>query len=300
MIREFRSNDAPAVAALVSTHSPWLETAAGLVHRLEALPERAQPARWVAEEDGQIVAWAEAEFDWSGEAEHVGQLWVLVAPAYRGHGIGSRLFDTAVDHLVARGARELRTWSFDESAPFLERRAFERRREERISAVDPRTVDTSRLDELEPGVRVVALADLVDRLPDVYELYAEAAADMPLDHPQTNFSYQEWLEETIADPDLSREGSAVVLIDDRPVALSWVGVDLEHRRAEHELTGTARAYRRRGLARLAKLAALRWCAAHGIERLATGNDGENAGMLAINYELGFRPDAVEIEWAKRV
>jgi GNAT superfamily N-acetyltransferase len=90
-----------------------------------------------------------------------------------------------------------------------------------------------------------------------------------------------------------------VLIDDRPVALSWVGVDLEHRRAEHELTGTARAYRRRGLARLAKLAALRWCAAHGIERLATGNDGENAGMLAINYELGFRPDAVEIEWAKR-
>ncbi len=300
MIREFRAEDAAAVAALVSTHSPWLETAAGLVHRLDALPERAQAARWVAEDDGEVVAWAEAEFDWSSEAEHVGQLWVLVDPAFRRRGLGSRLFETAAAYLVARGALELRTWSFDESAPFLERRGFERRRGERVSAVDPRTVDTSRLEELEPGVRVVALADLLDRLPEVYALYAEAAADMPLDHPQTNFSYEEWLEETIADPDLSQEGSALVLVNDRPVALSWVGVDLERRRAEHELTGTARAYRRRGLARLAKLAVLRWCAEQGIERLATGNDGENTGMLAINDELGFRPDVVETEWAKRL
>jgi GNAT superfamily N-acetyltransferase len=300
VIREFSSEDAEAVAALVSAHSPWLETAAGLVHRLGALPARAQPARWVAEADGEVVAWGEAEFDWSSEAEQVGHVWVLVDPAHRGRGIGSRLFETAVDHLTSRGARELRTWSFEESAPFLERRSFERRREERVSAVDPRTVDTSRLDELEPGVRVVRLADLLDRLPEVYALYAEAAADMPADHAQTNFSYEEWLEETVANPTLSHEGSVVVLVDDRPAALSWVDVDFEHRKAEQELTGTAQAYRRRGLARLAKLAVLRWCAAEGIERLATGNDGENAGMLAINYELGFRPDAVETEWAKRL
>jgi RimJ/RimL family protein N-acetyltransferase len=91
-----------------------------------------------------------------------------------------------------------------------------------------------------------------------------------------------------------------VLVDARPAALSWVDVDLERRRAEQELTGTARTYRRRGLARLAKLAVLRWCAAEGIERLATGNDGENAGMLAINEELGFRPDLIETECAKRL
>ena len=34
---------------------------------------------------------------------------------------------------------------------------------------------------------------------------------------------------------------------------------------------------------------MRWCAEHGIERLATGNDATNAGMLAINDELGYRP-----------
>jgi GNAT superfamily N-acetyltransferase len=299
-IREFRNKDAAAAAALIASHSLWLETAAGLVHRLGALPARAQAARWVAEADGKLIAWAEAEFDWSSEADHEGQFWVLVDPGSRRQGIGSRLFDTAVDYLAARGARGLRTWSFEESALFLERHGFERRREERVSTVDPRSVDTSRLNELERGVQVVPLADLLDRLPEVYALYAEAAADMPADHAQTNFSFEEWLEETIANPTLSHEGSAVVLVDDRPAALSWVDVDLERRRAEQELTGTARAFRRRGLARLAKLAVLRWCAAAGIERLATGNDGENAGMLAINYELGFRPDAAETEWAKRL
>jgi GNAT superfamily N-acetyltransferase len=299
-IRAFRNEDAAAAAALIASHSLWLETAAGLVHRLAALPARAQAARWVAEADGKLVAWAEAEFDWSSEAEQEGQFWVLVDPGFRHRGIGSRLVETAVDYLAARGARGLRTWAFEDSAPFLERRGFERRREERVSAVDPRTVDTSPLDELEPGVRVVRLTDVLDRLPEVYALYAEAAADMPADHAQTNFSFEEWLDETVANPTLSHEGSVVVLVDDRPAALSWVDVDLERRRAEQELTGTARAYRRRGLARLAKLAVLRWCAAAGIERLATGNDGENAGMLAINYELGFRPDAVETEWAKRL
>jgi GNAT superfamily N-acetyltransferase len=300
MIREFEEPDAAAAAALISAHSPWLETAAGLLHNLRALPARARPARWIGEADSVVVAWAEAEFDWLSNAENVGQLWVLVDPAHRRRGLGSRLFEGAEGYLASGGARELRTWSFHESALFLERRGFERRREEWVAAVDPNIVDTSRLDDLDPGVRVLRLADVLDRLPEVFALYAEAAADMPADHPRTKFSFEEWLDETIANPTLSHEGSVVVLLDDRPAALSLVAVDFERRRAEHDLTGTARAFRRRGLARVAKLAVLRWCAENGIERLATGNDGENTGMLAINAELGFRPDVVETEWAKRL
>jgi RimJ/RimL family protein N-acetyltransferase len=88
-------------------------------------------------------------------------------------------------------------------------------------------------------------------------------------------------------------------VDDRPVAFSWVNVDHAHGAAEQQLTGTLRSYRRRGLARLAKLAVIRWCAVEGISRLATGNDSTNAGMLAINEQLGFRPFAFETEWVKR-
>ena len=60
-------------------------------------------------------------------------------------------------------------------------------------------------------------------------------------------------------------------------------------RAAHDMTGTVREYRRRGLARLAKMAALRWCADSGVRTVFTSNDTTNADMLALNEHLGYRP-----------
>jgi GNAT superfamily N-acetyltransferase len=300
VIREFVDSDAEDAAALLAELSPWLWTADGILHRLGALPERAHRRTWVAEADGAVVGWGEAEFDWVAERDDIGTVWAIVAPAHRGQGLGSGLFERGVAHMLERGARELRTWTFVDGDAFVEHRGFRRARVERFSAVDPRTVDTSALDDLPAGVALAPLASLLDRLPEVHALYAETAADMPADHPESNLPYDEWLEETIGNPELSREGSAVVLVDDRPAALSWVSVDELRRLAQQELTGTTRAHRRRGFARLAKLAVLRWCAERGITRVATGNDSTNVGMLALNDQLGFRPFATETEWVKQV
>lgn len=240
----------------------------------------------------------EAEFDWVAQLEGIGRLYALVAPDRRGAGFGAALFDRAVAHLGAHGACELRSWSFPDGDRFLERRGFSRAREERLSAVDPRTVDTSRLERLPAGVAVVPLTELADRLEQVHAVYAEAAADMPADHAESNIPYGEWVTETIGDPDLAQDGSFVVLVEGRPAALSWLKVDRVRGVAEHDLTGTTRSFRGRGLARLAKLAVLRWAAANGITRVATGNDAANSAMLALNRELGFRPFAVETEWVK--
>jgi GNAT superfamily N-acetyltransferase len=300
VIRPFEERDAEAAAALIAANTPWLQTAAGLRHREATLPPRARRATWVAEAGGEIVGWGEAEFDWVAEKPDIGQIWVVVSPANRRRGIGSALFERAFEHVTSRGASEVRSWTFAEADAFLERRGFVRTRVERLSAVDPRAVDTSRLDTLPPDVRVVALADLEHRLPEVHEVFMEALADMPSDHPETNLAYDEWRAEALGDPDLSRQGSSVVLCDDRAAALSWVTVDEARGFAEQELTGTARAYRRRGLARLAKLRVVRWCAEHGVVRLATGNDSTNVAMLAINTELGFRPFTSETEWVKRI
>jgi hypothetical protein len=147
-------------------------------------------------------------------------------------------------------------------------------------------------------VRIVPLRELQDRLREVHAVYAETAADMPADHAETNVPYDEWLAETFADPDLTHDGSFVVLVDDAVAALSWLTVDAGQGLGQQELTGTGRAFRRKGLARLAKLAVMRWAAASSITRISTGNDATNAGMLAINDELGFRPFAVETEWVK--
>jgi GNAT superfamily N-acetyltransferase len=54
------------------------------------------------------------------------------------------------------------------------------------------------------------------------------------------------------------------------------------------MTATVRDFRRRGLARLAKLASIRWAAERGITSILTGNDRENPGMLALNDSLGYR------------
>lgn len=300
LIRPYEDRDAEAAAGLLAEHDPYLHTAAGLRHRLAALPPRARRATWVAEVEGAIVGLAEGEFDWTAEAPDIGQVWVLVSPSHRQRGYGSELFDRALEHVTAHKASEVRSWSFPEGDSFLERRGFTRARVERLSAVDPRTVDTSPLESLAPDVRIVALAALPDRLPELHALFTEALADMPADHPETNLAYDEWLTETIGDPDLSSEGSVVVLVDERPAAISWVAVDSVRGFAHQQLTGTARAYRRRGFARLAKLAVIRWCAEAGIVRLAAGNDATNAGMLAINDALGFRPFASETEWVRRI
>ncbi len=58
--------------------------------------------------------------------------------------------------------------------------------------------------------------------------------------------------------------------------------------ATNEMTGTLADYRGRGLARLAKIATIRWAAEHGIREIATENDAENAAMWGLNQSLGYR------------
>jgi GNAT superfamily N-acetyltransferase len=269
MIRAFEERDAEGVAALLRD-GPWLATPESLVHRARTLPARARARRWVAEEEGAIVGWAQIEFRWTTERDDVAEFWSFVRPDRRGAGIGSRLYELAAAHVIEHGARELGSGAWEEAGHrFLLRRGYERTREARLSALDPRAVDTSGL-ALPEGFRLVALADLRGRERDLHALYMEAAVDVPAVDAPTNIGCDEWVEGWLGDPHLSHDGSFVVLDGDRPVAFAWIKV--AGRRAQNELTGTAREYRRRGLARAAKLATIRWCAEHGIERIATGND----------------------------
>jgi GNAT superfamily N-acetyltransferase len=64
------------------------------------------------------------------------------------------------------------------------------------------------------------------------------------------------------------------------------------------MTGTLPEFRRRGLARLVKLATIRWAAEHGIAAIQTGNSHENPGILALNARLGYRPVATETHYLR--
>ena len=64
------------------------------------------------------------------------------------------------------------------------------------------------------------------------------------------------------------------------------------------MTGTRRDHRRRGLARLAKLATIAWAREQGYPAIVTGCDQDNAGMLQLNKGLGYRTVAIETEYLR--
>lgn len=66
------------------------------------------------------------------------------------------------------------------------------------------------------------------------------------------------------------------------------------------MTGTAPAFRRRGLARLAKEATIRWAAETGIQTILTSNDTTNADMLSLNEHLGYQPTVLHVGVANDV
>jgi GNAT superfamily N-acetyltransferase len=293
LIRPLHEDDLPALARL------WRELRAdavhserGLRHLVTSFPERAQAAHWVADENG-VVGWAFAHRRWwraSGNA----YAWMGVLPEARGRRLGTRLWELAEQHVWTLGVDRVNADVVGDAAGarFLDERGYEHVRTVVVSAVDPRSVSpgelvTRRARAERDGYRIVPYED-VD-LAALYRLDMEASDDAPGEDSPHALSFEEWRRDLLDQPDLTHEGSVAVVAAGEPVAYSALSIDTESGRGRNEGTGTARAHRGRGLASLAKLAQLRWAAEHGIERVITDNDEQNAPMLAINRRLGYVP-----------
>jgi GNAT superfamily N-acetyltransferase len=301
-IRPFRTDDAEATMPLF--RELWSEdivTPAGLVHFIERQPERAAVRAWVAHTGGEIVAFANARMRWAIQTEGIAGLWVGVLPAYRRQGIGARLFELAAEHVGAHGARRLES-TYREHEPeggaFAERLGFRETRREQYWALE---VDSAVIADVQrpDSTTVVRLRDVRDRERELFDLYDAAERDMPDDHVHA-IPYEDWLSGELGNPELDLDVSAVVLVGDRPASFAWLISDREGRRAGNEMTGTAPEFRRRGLARLAKEATIRWAADAGIRTIVTSNDTTNADMLSLNEHLGYRPTVVRIGVANDV
>lgn len=306
-IRPFRDEDAPAVADLVRRLVPgFLITSEVMLHWIRTAPERARTRLWIAQEGGDLTGLVWVDLKWWAEQPGIGDVFLLVRPESRGKGLGTLLYDLAEAHLAEHGAWKLESHvTDDDGRRFAERREFRETRRERLSQLDVAAADLAELPELErakeaEGFRLAPLRELLDRPEALHATYLEAAKDMPTDDPHADIDFEEWRTDTLGNPLLDADGSINVVEGDRPVAFTWLLVDREGGRGMHELTGTLRSHRGRGLARLAKLAAVRWCREQGVHTLLTGNDAENAPMLAINDRLGYRPTVLHYQFARIV
>jgi RimJ/RimL family protein N-acetyltransferase len=293
VIRTLQHDDIPQLARLWRELRPdAMHSERGLRHLVESFPERARAAHWVADEDG-VVAWGFAHRRWwrAGSNAYV---WIGVLAEARGRALGRELWELAQRHVAGLGVERINADAIGDAAGsrFLERRGFVRVRTVVISAVDPRSADLreleARLARAEAdGYRLLSYSDA--DLPALYRLDMEASDDSPGEDAPHELTFEEWRRDLLEQPDLTHEGSVVVMLGDEPVGYCALSIDRESRRGRNEGTGTARAHRGRGLATLAKLAQLCWAAEQGIERIITDNDEQNAPMLAINRRLGYRP-----------
>lgn len=305
-IRPLRRTDIPGAVALRRTIWPDdVTTPESYAWGIDHADPSERARRWVAVADRRVVGLGVASrATWTSEPvafAHVG-----VEPAWRGRGIGSRLFELVDEHVAALGV--LRTSSGIErgdtaSARFLAERGFRHARDLQVWSLDPKTVAAAELPARRAaaegdGFRLVPIRELIDRPEDLYRLHVEVGRDIPADDP-IEPAYAAWRTDELDTPLFDPDASFCVLAGNEPIAFTWIRVDREGHRAQHGLTGTLRAYRHRGLAHLVKLASIVWLADQGVTVLYTDNDTTNRDMLALNEQLGFQPLSVIELWSRR-
>jgi len=282
-------DDAPAVVALRATVYPYLVRGVESTRRMIAEPP--PTPGWtalVAEVDSQVVGWVTAERDNTTSTANFGNISLLhVHPEHRKRGIGTALLAAATGHLVPLGIRRVRAWAQPEALPFARRHGFEPSREMRYSALDLDSLPA--LPDPPPGVRLRPIAELDPHL--IYAADVAAAVDEPGDVPVDAMSYESWQYDVWDNVGLDKTASTAAEVDGEVAAFSLVKRDGD--RMWSDFTASVPAYRGRGLARLAKTAALHRAAAAGVRVAYTSNDEANAPMLAINARLGYRPVAAQ-------
>jgi GNAT superfamily N-acetyltransferase len=299
-IRLYRPEDAELVVPLLRALIPGeMKTAPAIRHWIASQPRRAGMRAWTAVSGPTLVGWANTRLRWGIEETDIAGGWVGVLPENRRSGLGSRLYELAEEHARSLGARRFTSFAMEASADglaFARHRGFEEGRRDQYWELDVAAA-AFRNRPPPPGTEIVPLRALAARERDLFELYDAAHRDMPGDETWT-LDFNEWRPETLGNPTLDLDLSAVVLVDARPVAFSWLLADREGGLGENELTGTLPEFRRRGLARLAKEQAIRWAGEAGLHTLYTSNDAMNADMLALNEHLGYRPTQVQLRLAK--
>ncbi|MFJ4684097.1 GNAT family N-acetyltransferase [Streptomyces sp. NPDC088789] len=272
-----------------------LVTPESLLHDLDRSRPDAHVRLLVAERDGEIIGTAQTGLALDSPEPGQGYLDVYVAPDRTGHGAGSLLVRTGEDHLATSGATRVHSWVLDkpEHRAFAERHGYTASRTGHFLRLDLAHGTLPPLPPVPPGVTLCTGADFADDPRPMFDLDAEATADEPGDIGAEITDYPAWVEETWRHPLLNHALTSVVLVDGAPAAFSAANTDGRGRYSS-AMTGTRRAHRGKGLAKLAKTDSLHRARAAGCVEAITGNDAGNGPMLAINTWFGYRICATEV------
>jgi GNAT superfamily N-acetyltransferase len=304
IVREVRPGvraDLDGFAAVRHSALPfYLVTADSLAHDLAHSHPDAHYRALVAEQDGEIIGTAEVGLAYDAPEPGQGYLNVYVHPERTHRGAGALLVRTAEEHLAGAGATRSYAWVLDEPAnrAFAERHGYRAGRSAHFLRLDLAHGTLPPPQDPPPGVELRTGADFADDPRPLFALDAEVTQDEPGDVGAELADYEAWLEEIWRHPLNNLELTVVAVADGRPAAFSAARTD--GTRYGSAMTGTARAHRGRGLAKLAKNHSLHRARAAGYAEAFTGNDTGNGPMLAINKWFGYDVCATEVRYVREL
>jgi GNAT superfamily N-acetyltransferase len=302
-LRTSTMDDADIVAGLETARNPEDPSDPAMVRFWWATraPDESQ-MQLVAERDGSAAAFVAAGHEsWETMPKRFGWIRPLLHPKIWSKTRFARLIDAgeswlreeqcaiAVAHTRERLPDEVRA---------LEDRGYSEVRRLKISELDVvagrekllAEAQRSRAQMEKQGVRLLTLDrdDDPDRLAKLYELIIGAERDIPTTVPWRTMPFDEWHRFWFENPGvredrfwIAREGPAMV-------GVSVIGYPPSQGVPWTFFTATSQSVRGRGVARALKYETLAQAIALGAQRVRTNNDGENAPILHLNAEMGYR------------
>ncbi|MFI1940108.1 GNAT family N-acetyltransferase [Streptomyces purpureus] len=299
IVRDLRLGDAADAAAVTRVRRAALPYLVTTPEALAFGAENAHPAAkyrlLVAERDGEVIGTAHAGIAYDSSEPGLGYVTPHVHPDHRGRGAGGLLLRTAEEHLAGEGATAVYAWALEESGSleFARRRGYEPRRTAHFLRLDLADGPLPEPPALPAGVELRTAADFAADPRPLFEADAETTSDEPSDIAIDFDDYEDWLNHTWSSPLLDKELTTVVVVDGEVAAFTAAQTDGLTRYVSG-MTGTLRAHRGRGLAKIAKTDSLHRARAAGYTEAFTNNDAGNGAMLAINRWFGYSVCATEV------
>jgi GNAT superfamily N-acetyltransferase len=282
--------------ALLAVHNAVYPNGPLGLRELRSLESQVREIRfWVAWKGSRVVGAADAGLRVQ-QPEAFGYAWVL--PDKRGHGIGSRLYETISAYAASRGKDVLEAWVEDaqpDGLAFVRNRGFhEIGRELRVS-LDLTKIEAPWID-VPAGITITTWAERPDSIRGIYDVAVEASADIPGDEDREVEPFEDWVaHEMEAGPGDRKDATFVALAGDEVVGYSKFSLsDVQPKVAHHDLTGVRRAWRKQGIARALKQTQIAWAKHEGFERLETTNEERNAPIRKLNAEFGYEPSGIRM------
>ncbi|WP_329278908.1 GNAT family N-acetyltransferase [Streptomyces sp. NBC_01451] len=304
-VRALRTEDRPGIEAFAHVRRialPYLLfTPEAVAYDIAHAHPDAHYRALVAEEDGEVIGTAQTAVVHDSPEPGQGYVNVYVHPERTRRGAGALLVRTAERHLAAAGVTTSFSWVLDApgNRAFAELHGYRSSRSAHFLRLDLANGKLPPLQDPPPGVELRTAADFAADPRPLFDLDAETTLDEPSDVDYEFTDYEAWLRETWQHPLLSHELTSVAVVDGRPAAFSAARTDGGTRYGT-VMTGTARDFRGRGLAKLAKNDSLHRARAAGYTEALTGNDAGNGPMIAINNWFGYEICATEVRYVREL